>query len=89
MCCISNPITLGVPDGMSEYWDVFNAFFKVWGGAELMAWDMGKAPNISRFFNALAGEGTIKKGEFQYVMDNTKAKVIVPFCVCEGWSLES
>jgi len=46
-----------------------------------MAWDMGKAPNISRFFDAFAGECIIKKGEFQYVLDNTEAKVIIPFCV--------
>jgi len=52
-----------------------------------MVWDMGKAPGILRFFNALAGEGIIKKGKFHYVLDNAEAKVIIPFCVCEDWSL--
>jgi hypothetical protein len=53
-----------------------------------MIGDMGIEPDISRLFDTLTGKSIVKNSIFQYVLDNAKAKVIIPLGVCEDRSLK-
>jgi hypothetical protein len=61
---VGDPFTFEIPHGTSEYWNIFNTLFKVQRSAKSMGWDMGIAPDISRFFDAVAGKRLIKKSIF-------------------------
>lgn len=48
--------------------------------------DLCEAPNVSGTFNMLTGKRLVEKGIFKDILNNTKAQVIVPFCVGENRS---
>jgi hypothetical protein len=42
-------------------------------------WDFGEAPDIGGTFDVFAVEGVIEKGIHEYVLDNAKSQIVVPF----------
>jgi hypothetical protein len=85
---MSGPSSLRILHSTAKYRNFLHTLFEVDGGAESMIRDMGIEPDISRLFDTLTGKSIVKNSIFQYVLDNAKAKVIIPLGVCEDRSLK-
>lgn len=85
---MSDPLSLRILHSTVKYQNFLHTLFEVDGGAKSMVGDMGIELDISRLLDTLTGKHIIKKSIFQYVLDNTKAKVIIPLSVCEDRSLK-
>lgn len=58
------------------------------GGAESMIRNIGIELDILGPFNMLTGKSIIKNSIFQYILDNVRAKVIIPLSICKDRSLK-
>lgn len=85
---MSDPVSLGILHSTAEYRNFLHTLFEVDGGAESMVGNMGIEPDISRPFDTLTSKSIVKNSIFQYVLDNAKAKVIIPLSVREDRSLK-
>lgn len=85
---MSDLVSLRILHSTAEYQNFLYTLFKVDGGAESMVGNMGIEPDILGPFDTLTGKSIVKNSIFQYILDNAKAKVIIPLGVCEDRSLK-